>query len=222
MPRVRPFKAGFLSASATVRGAEAKAKSPVAVAGGVGTGAASRATNAGVDSFVGSADGTAFGHGARVTGAGGTAIGAGAVAGGDGIAIGRNVDRGAGIHIGHEQTIRVQIGNFSLNAMRTDIADNTREVSALRSDISNFNTGLRETNDKLNKAVAMAMAQQTLYVAPDKRATVGLSHAGYGGEHGIAASFGVRVNEQIQVHFSGATDAGFDEKGIKSGVQFSW
>ena len=95
-------------------------------------------------------------------------------------------------------------------------------VGRMERGFNNLGSDLRKQNEKFSKGIAIAAATDFIAVEKDKRARFGLSHAGYGGEHGLAASFGVRVNEQIQVHFSGATDTGFDEKLMKTGIDFQW
>ncbi|MCY4042984.1 MAG: hypothetical protein OXF45_04165 [Candidatus Dadabacteria bacterium] len=110
---------------------------------------------------------------------------------------------------------QAQVGNHTDTASHSETASAHARINHNRNEIS-------KSREESRKGTVMAMAMEAPYVAPDKRATFGMSHAGYRGEHGLAASFGVRVNEQIQVHFSGATDTGFDEKAIKSGFQFSW
>ncbi|MCY4047227.1 MAG: hypothetical protein OXF42_03840, partial [Candidatus Dadabacteria bacterium] len=214
-----PIQSGISDAS--VKGAEAKADPVDFAPAGIRTRTSSGSINGGHLSHTSGTDATALGYNARVRASGGTAIGANASSSG-GIAIGSGVVGGAGIHIGRETSVNAIIGNFNLNAMRTETRDNTREIASLRSDISSFNTGLREANEKFNKGIAMAMAQEFISVDKEKRARFGLTSSGYSGEFGIGASFGVRVNEQIQVHFSGAADTGFDEKGFKTGIDFQF
>ena len=148
-------------------------------------------------------DATAFGRSADASGDFSTAIGQGARAtGANAVAIGRGVSAGEGeIRIGSESQGNVRVGSYDLGRMRSDIG---------------------RTNDKLNKAIAMSMARQLIGVEQGKRARVGLSTAGYSGEYGIAGSFGVRVNEDIQVHFSGSTSHDFDEKAFQTGIDFQF
>ncbi|MCY4047355.1 MAG: YadA-like family protein [Candidatus Dadabacteria bacterium] len=212
---------------ATNAGIMSSAQGSDSVAFGHSALAASAATAIGSNTNAGT-DGVAIGYNAEADGSGGVAIGVNSLAqGGGGIAIGHGVKLGRNddIAIGEASDRNVRIGAYDFRAMNATIDTNTRDIADhedrlgfVESELGKF----QRSDKRYNKGIAMAMAQGALYVEPGKRATVGLSHAGYRGEHGMAASFGVRVNEQIQVHFSGATDTGFDEKGIKSGIQFSW
>ena len=206
---------------------------------------ATGAYNSGPGSEAGHVDSMAVGNSAVAGAVRSVAIGKGAeTTGVDTIAIGAGVRTegvGGDIAIGIDTLVYVRIGAYDLAALnaqiseaaigfRDDIADDRGSVHArinqAREDFTEADNQLRsdlgQTNDRLNKAIAMSIAQQGVSVEPGKRAKVSLSSAGYRGEFGIAGGFGVRVNEQIQVHFSGATDTGFDEKSFKTGIDFSF
>ena len=180
--------------------------------------------------------GTAIGAGANIVGAYGTAIGFNSEADNDGVAMGRNAEAGVmGIAIGKDVTApgrqiavgnsvheNVRIGRYDVRAMNADIARHETEIGNLRNDISNFQSDLGKSRSEYRKGIAMAMAQEFISVDRDRRARFGMTSSAYRGEFGIGASAGVRLNDKIQLHFSGAMDAGFDEKAIKAGfdIQF--
>ena len=155
------------------------------------------------------------------------AVGMNASAAADSTAIGKDVTAGASqIRIGSAAHSDVQIGAYDIAELssrmssigsRSDAASDTGSVHAR---INQMRVDLGKTNDKLNKGIAMAMAQQVIGVEEGMRARFGLSAAGYSGEFGISGSAGLRLSELIQFHVSGATSHDFDEKAFQAGVGF--
>ena len=220
---------------ASVQGAEARAESPVATAG-IQT--SSGSINGGDRSRADGTESTALGYNASVTLSGGTAIGANAsvtIRGGISIGAGVRTESGNSIVIGERDETGVRIGRYSLQEMddrigtigddpnptgsaHARINDHETRLSSVESRVS----GLVDVSNRLSKAVAMSMAQEFIAVEKDRRARFGMTSSAYRGEFGIGASAGVRLNDMIQFHFSGAMDSGFDEKAIKAGfdIQF--
>ena len=253
-----PIQSGVDDSSVGVRGAEAKARTPIATAGGITqTGTSINSVGA---SDGGGDDAVAIGVDARIVGNGGVAIGYNTVAGGDAVVIGRNIDGGDNsVAIAAEDASGIRLGKFRLDndlgqmgdtnnrpttahARITDTRENMigsidndpennrtssvharinhtqADIGNLRSEIGN----LRSDIQRVDKGIAMAMAQEFIAVDRDRRARFGMTSSAYRGEFGIGASAGVRLNDRIQLHFSGAMDTGFDEKAMRAGfdIQF--
>ena len=222
-----PIQSEVDGASAGVRGAEAKAKSPIAQAGGIEVDHSRRSTNSEGTIQVG-VNGSAYGYGATAAtnsvaigadasaeGEGGIAIGHGVVVGGENIAIGRNHVQGVRIGAYDIAALNAAIGTYTDTASHSETASAHARINKNRYDIG-------KSREEYRKGIAMAMAQQFLPVEKDSRARFGMTSSGYRGEFGIGVSAGVRLTDRIQFHLSGAADTGFDEKAFKTGfdIQF--
>ncbi len=79
-----------------------------------------------------------------------------------------------------------------------------------------------EQLSKLRKGVAMAAAIRTSHVEQGKRTSLDINFSEYDGDYGIAGSLGMRINNNFQIHFAGATTNEFKERILRTGLNFQW
>ncbi len=74
----------------------------------------------------------------------------------------------------------------------------------------------------LRRGVAMSAAMRTSTIAKGDRSALDLNFSEYRGEYGMAGSFGIRVNNALQVHFAGATTSEFQDRIVRTGLTLNW
>ena len=74
----------------------------------------------------------------------------------------------------------------------------------------------------LREGVAMAAAMRTTHVERGRRLGFDINFSEYRGDYGVAGSMAMRVTENVQFHFSGATTSEFNEKLFRTGLNFQW
>ena len=82
--------------------------------------------------------------------------------------------------------------------------------------------GLDAEVGRLRQGVAMAAAIRSTHVEPGKRIGMDLNFSEYRGDYGVSGSVAMRLNNNMQFHFAGATTSEFEERLLRTGLNFQW